>query len=316
MLRIAVLDDYQRVAHAMAQWSVLADRTEIAFFHDHVRGDDLVARLGGFDAVVLMRERTPVPAGVLERLPRLRLIVTSGLANAALDLDAAHRLGITVCGTRVAEAITSTVEHTWALVLGLARNLAQEDAAIRTGGWMVGLGPLLHGKTLGLVGLGNIGSLMPPVAHALGMRVVAWSRNLTDERAAEVGVTRLDHDEFFATADVVSVHLKSSDRSRHYVGAAQFAAMRPGALFVNTSRGAVVDTDALLDALRRRQVRGAALDVFDEEPLPRDHPLRHEPHTLLSPHVGYACDESYREYYAQIVEDIDAWERGAPIRVL
>ncbi len=308
MLRIAVLDDYQRVARHMADWSRLAGRAEVAFFHDHVRGDDLVARLGGFDAVVLMRERTPVPGGVLERLPRLRLVVTSGLANAALDLDAAHRLGITVCGTRVAEAITSTVEHTWALILGLARNLAAEDAAIRAGGWMVGLGPLLHGKTLGLVGIGNIGSLMPPVAQALGMRVVAWSRNLTDERAREVGVTRLDHNDFFATADVVSVHLKSSPRSRHYVGAEQFAALRPGALFV--------DTDALLAALRTRHVRGAALDVFDDEPLPHDHPLRHEPHTLLSPHSAYASDESYREYFAQIVDDIDAWLVGAPVRLL
>jgi phosphoglycerate dehydrogenase-like enzyme len=316
VLRIAVLDDYQRVARQMADWSLLADRAEVAFFHDHVRGDDLVARLGGFDAVVLMRERTPVPADVLDRLPKLRLIVTSGLANAALDLDAAHRLGITVCGTRVAEAITSTVEHAWALIFGLARNLAQEDAAIRHGGWMVGLGPLLHGKTLGLVGIGNIGSLMPPVAQALGMRVVAWSRNLTDERAAAVGVTRLDHDEFFATADVVSVHLKSSDRSRHYVGGDQFSSMRPGALFVNTSRGAVVDTDALLAALRNGRLRGAALDVFDDEPLPRDHPLRAEPRTLLSPHMAYACDESYREYYVQIVEDLDAWLRGRPVRVL
>jgi phosphoglycerate dehydrogenase-like enzyme len=316
VLRIAVLDDYQRVARQMAAWSSLDGRAEVAFFHDHVRGDDLVARLGGFDAVVLMRERTPVPADVLARLPRLQLIVTSGLANAALDLEAAHGAGITVCGTRVADAITSTVEHTWALILGLARNLAAEDAAIRHGGWMVGLGPLLHRKTLGLVGIGNIGSLMPPVAHALGMRVVAWSRNLTDERAAQVGAERLDHDAFFATADVVSVHLKSSPRSRHYVGSEQFAAMKPGALFVNTSRGAVVDTDALLAALRSGRVRGAALDVFDEEPLPRDHPLRSEPNTLLSPHVGYACDESYREYYAQIVEDIDAWLRGEPLRLL
>lgn len=316
MVRVAVLDDYQRVAHAMADWSTLAGRAEVAFFHDHVRGDDLVARLAGFDVVVLMRERTPVPGHVLERLPGLRLIVTSGLANAALDLDAAHRLGIVVCGTLVAEAITSTVEHAWALILGLARNLAAEDAAIRAGGWMVGLGPLLQGRTLGLVGIGNIGSLMPPVARALGMRVVAWSRNLDDERAAEVGVERLDHDAFFASADVVSVHLKSSDRSRHYVGAEQFAAMRPGALFVNTSRGAVVDTDALLASLRSGRVRGTALDVFDEEPLPRDHPLRHEPRTLLSPHVAYACDESYREYYAQIVDDIDAWLRGEPVRVL
>ncbi len=316
MLRIAVLDDYQRIAGDCADWSVLDGRAEVAFFHDHVRGDDLVARLGGFDAIVLMRERTPVPGHVLERLPRLRLVVTSGFANAALDLDTAHRLGITVCGTRVVEGITATVEHTWALILGLARNLAAEDAAIRHGGWMVGLGPLLHGKTLGLVGIGNIGSLMPPVARALGMHVTAWSRNLTDERAAEVGVRRLDHDEFFATADVVSVHLKLSDRSHHYIGTDQFAAMKRGALFVNTSRGPVIDTDALLDALRRGHLRGAALDVFDEEPLPSGHPLRSEPHTLLSPHIGYGCDESYREYYAQIVDDIDAWLRGDPKRLL
>jgi phosphoglycerate dehydrogenase-like enzyme len=316
MLRVAVLDDYQRVAAGAADWSVLDDRTELVFFHDHVDGDDLVARLEGFDAAVLMRERSRLPGPLLQRLPRLRLITTSGSANAALDVAAAARLGITVCGTKSWAGVTATIEHTWGLILALVRNIPQEDRAIREGGWMVGLGPSLQGKTLGIVGLGNLGSLMPPVARAFGMRVVAWSRNLDGERARTAGVERLDHDAFFSVADVVSVHVKLSDTSRGYVGRHQLGLMKPTAYLVNTSRGPVVDTAALLDALDGGRIAGAALDVFDDEPLPAGHPLRRQARTVLTPHMGYATVDSYREYFEQIVEDIDAFLRGSPIRLL
>jgi phosphoglycerate dehydrogenase-like enzyme len=261
-----------------------------------------------------MRERTPMPRAVLERLPGLQLIATSGSANAAIDLAAATELGVTVCGTTGWAGVTATVEHVWALILALARGIPREDAAIRAGGWQVGLGTTLHGKVLGIVGLGNIGPLLVPVARALGMEVTAWSRNLTDERAGEVGVTRLDRLGFFASADVVTVHVKLSDRSRGYVGGEELAAMKPTALLVNTSRGPVVDQHALLTALTERRIAGAALDVFDDEPLPVDHPLRHAPNTVLTPHVGYATRESYAQYFPQVVEDIDAFLRGRPMR--
>jgi phosphoglycerate dehydrogenase-like enzyme len=315
VFRVAVLDDYQRVAAHAADWSRLAGRADIACFHDNVQGDDLVARLTGFDGVVLMRERTRMPREVLIRLPQLRLITTSGSANAALDVAAARELGMVVCGTVGWSGVPPTVEHTWALIFAITRGIAREDAAIRNGGWMVGLGPTLQGKTLGIAGLGNLGRLMPAVAHALGMHVVAWSRNLDDASASAAGVTRLGHDEFFATADVVTVHIKQSDRSKGYIGETQLRRMKPSAYLVNTSRGSIVDTGALVRALDERWIAGAALDVFDEEPLPLDHPLRHRPNTVLTPHMGYASTDSYRDYYTQIVEDIDAFLRGEPVRV-
>jgi phosphoglycerate dehydrogenase-like enzyme len=315
-MRIAVLDDYQHVAMRMADWSTLAGRAEITCFHDHVEGDELTARLRSYDGVVLMRERTKFPREVIDALPALRFVATSGSLNAALDLDAARDRGITVCGTRGWTGVSSTVEHTWALILSLARRIPAEDAAIRHGGWMTSLPKGLTGSVLGIVGLGNIGSLMPPVARALGMDVVAWSRNLTGERAREVGVEALDHDAFFSTADIVSVHVKLGDRSRGYVGEPQLRRMKPGSLLVNTSRGPVVDEVSLVRALSERWIAGAALDVFDQEPLPLDHPLRHLPNTVLTPHSGYVSDASYREYFTQIVEDIDAYLRGAPIREL
>jgi phosphoglycerate dehydrogenase-like enzyme len=314
--RIAVLDDYQRVAASIVDWTLLQGRVEITFFHDNVQGDELIARLRGYDGVVLMRERTRMPREVIDALTDLRLIVTSGAANAALDVAAARSSGITVCGTRGWTGVTSTVEHTWALILALARHIPAEDAAIRHGGWMTALPTALAGSVLGIVGLGNIGSLMPPVARALGMEVVAWSRNLTAERAAECGVESLVHDQFFATADIVSVHVKLGARSRGYIGEQQLRLMKPSAFLVNTSRGPVVDEGALVRALTQRWIAGAALDVFDQEPLPTDHPLRHLPNTVLTPHSGYVNDASYREYFTQIVEDIDAFLRGAPIREL
>jgi phosphoglycerate dehydrogenase-like enzyme len=315
--RVAVLDDYQQVALSLGPWRQLDPSVEVTCFHDHV--DDrqqLINRLQPFDAVVAMRERTAFGRDVLSCLPALRLLVTKGMANAVIDVAAANELGIVVCGTGGWAGATATVELTWALILGLARDVPKEDAGIRHGAWQLGIGTQLGGKTLGIVGLGNIGSLIPPVGRALGMRVTAWSRNLSDERAAEVGVDRLGHDEFFSTCDVITGHLKQSDRSLGYVGREELRMMKPTALLVNTSRGPVVDEAALLEALERRWIAGAALDVYDREPLPVDHPLRYLPGTLLSPHMGYVTVESYAEHFTQAVEDIAAFVDGAPLRVL
>jgi phosphoglycerate dehydrogenase-like enzyme len=316
-LRVAVLDDFQRVAEQMTDWSRLGAAHEIAFFHDHLADEDaLVARLEAFDAIVAMRERTPFPRTLLARLPRLRVLVAIGMYHQTIDFDAARERGIVVCGTETPFGIEATTEHVWALILGLARNVAAEDAAIRAGGWQVALGPVLNGKTLGVLGLGNLGRSVVPVARALGMRVVAWSRNLTDERVASEGVERVDRDPFFRDSDVITVHLKLSPRSIGYVGAAEFALMKPTVLFVNTSRGPVVDETALIEALRTRRIAGAALDVFDREPLPLDHPLRSLPNTLLTPHMGYASRDGYRSYYAQAVEALLAYRAGRPLRRL
>ena len=314
---MAVLDDYQRVALSLGPWRQLHPSVEVTCFHDHVDDrEQLVNRLQPFDAVVAMRERTAFGRDVLSGLPALRLLVTKGMANAVIDVAAANELGIVVCGTGGWAGATATVELTWALILGLARDVPKEDAGIRNGAWQLGIGTQLGGKTIGIVGLGNIGSLIPPVGRALGMRVTAWSRNLSDERAAAVGVERVDHDEFFSTCDVITVHLKQSDRSLGYVGRDELRMMKPTALLVNTSRGPVVDEAALLEALERRWIAGAALDVYDREPLAVDHPLRYLPRTLLSPHMGYVTVESYAEHFTQAVEDIAAFVDGAPLRVL
>lgn len=315
--RMAILDDYQSVALAMADWSVLDDRVETVAFSDHVSDEDaLVERLREFDGVVVMRERTGLPGRVLERLPLLQLIVTSGSANAALDLEAATRLGITVQGTSGWSGVTATIEHTWGLILAMVRHTPREDAVVRAGGWQESIGISLRGKVLGIVGLGNLGSGMPPVARALGMEVVAWSRNLDPARATEVGVTAVSREELFGRSDVVTVHLKMSERSRSYVGANELALMRPEAYLINTSRGPVVDEAALTRALVEGRLAGAALDVFSVEPLPADDPLRTAPNLVLSPHIGYVTRDTYQEYFPQVVEDIESFLDGAPVRVL
>ena len=315
--RVAILDDFQRVAEASADWSPLSADAELVFFHDHLADEDaLVARLAPFDALVAMRERTPFPRSLLLRLPRLRVLVATGMWHQTIDFDAARERGIAVCGTEAPYGIEATTEHVLELILGLARNLAAEDAAIRAGGWQVGLGTVLHGKTLCVLGLGNVGRTVPAPARALGMRVVAWSRNLGAERAAAEGVTYADYETFFRESDVITVHLKLSPRSIGYVGAAELARMKPTAFLVNTSRGPVVDEAALVDALRTGRIAGAALDVFDREPLPQGHPLRSLPNTLLTPHVGYASREGYRAWYAQAVEALLAFRAGVPVRRL
>ncbi|WP_040339801.1 D-2-hydroxyacid dehydrogenase family protein [Candidatus Blastococcus massiliensis] len=315
MHRIAVLDDYQSVAAQFCDWSTVPGPVQVVEFHDSVAGEDaLAARLEPFDVVVAMRERTEFRRGLLERLPNLRLLVTTGMRNAALDVAAAHELGITVCGTGA--SAEATVELTWGLILATLRHIPREDASMRAGGWQQTLGGDLAGARLGVVGLGRLGSRVATIGQAFGMDVVAWSQNLTDERAAEVGVRRVERDELFATSDVVTVHLLLSRRTRGLVGADDLGRMKPTAVLVNTSRGPIVQEQALLDALHEGRIAGAGLDVHDTEPLPRDHPLRSAPRTVLTPHLGYVTRGTFEVFYREVVEDVAAWVAGAPVRVL
>ena len=312
-VKIAILDDYQGVSLEFADWDQLD--AEIEVFTDHIADpDELVRRLAGFPVVVAMRERTRFTADVLRRLPDLKLLVTTGPRNAAIDVAAAERQGIVVSGTGYFGA--PTVELTWALILAAARNLPVQERAMRDGGWQHTVGTGLHRKTLGLLGLGNLGSKVARIGQAFGMDTIAWSQNLTPERAAEHGVTAVPKEELFARADVLSVHLVLSGRTTGLVGRAELAAMKPSAILVNTSRGPIIDQDALLDTLRRGAIRCAALDVYDVEPLPADHPLRTLPNTVLTPHIGYVTRELYEVFYRDAVEDIAAFQAGQPIRVI
>jgi phosphoglycerate dehydrogenase-like enzyme len=314
-VRIVVLDDYQQVALDAGPWDRLSGRAAVTTLTEHVGDRDaLVAALAGAQVVVAMRERTRFDAERLDRLPDLRLLVTTGMGNAAIDLGAAARNGVVVCGT--GGRGRHTVELTWALILALLRSIPQEDARIRSGGWQHTVGTELDGATLGLVGLGRIGSAMVPVAHAFGMDAIAWSQNLDPAHAAEAGAEAVAKPDLFRQADVVSVHYKLSPRSVGIVGAAEIAAMKPSAYLVNTSRGPLVDTAALLAALHDGAIAGAALDVYDREPLPPDDPLRSAPRTVLSPHLGYVTKENYAVFFADVVEDIEAWLDGRPARRL
>jgi phosphoglycerate dehydrogenase-like enzyme len=313
-MKVTVLDDYQRVALSSADWSAVAARAEIASIDRHLDGEALVDALADSEVVVLMRERTGVPASLLDRLPTLRLIVTTGPFNAAVDVGAAVQRGIVVCGT--GGDVQPTVELTWALILGLARSVAAEDAAIRAGGWQTDVGTGLSGKTLGIVGLGRIGRRVARIAPAFRMATVAWSENLDPDEAAARGVRPVSKAELFACSDVVSIHLVLSSRTRGLVGRAELDAMRPTALLVNTSRGPIVDEEALVEVLTRGRIAGAALDVYGTEPLPADSPIRLAPRTLLTPHIGYVTRESYSLFYRDVVEDIVAFWDGSPIRVI
>ncbi len=314
MLRAVVLDDYQRVAEGLAAWPSLAGWS-VEFVHARLASEDAVVdRLAAADAVVVMRERTPLPATVLERLPRLRLVVTGGMRNAAVDLDAAARTGVTVCG--VPGASPATAELAWALLLALLRSVPLEDAALRRGRWQSTVGTGLAGRTLGLVGLGNLGRRMVPVAEAFGMAVLAWSPNLTDQAAERAGAVRCAKDELFRRSDVVSLHLVLSERSRGTVGREELALLGPQGYLVNTSRAGLVDTAALLEALHGGTIAGAALDVFDVEPLPAGDPLLSAPNTVLSPHLGYVTRDNLAHWYGGAVRALRAFAEGAPVHVL
>jgi phosphoglycerate dehydrogenase-like enzyme len=313
--RIALLDDYQGVALRMADWDRLPAGAEVVVFRDHLADPDAIAaRLAGFDVVMALRERTPFPRALLERLPRLRLLVTAGMRNAAIDLRAAADRGVLVCGT--GGLPYPTAELAWGLILSLVRRIPGEDAATREGRWQETVGVGLNGKTLGVLGLGTLGSRVARFGRAFEMEVLAWSQNLTAARAAELNARWVDRDELLARSDVVTIHLVLSERTRGLIGARELGLMKRTAYLVNTSRGPIVDEAALVHALREGTIAGAGLDVYDEEPLPPDHPLRRLPRTVLTPHLGYVTEETYRIFYGQALEDIQAYLRGDPIRVL
>jgi phosphoglycerate dehydrogenase-like enzyme len=313
MMRVAILDDYQGVALRLADWQSLHPQAQIQSFIDHVDDPDALAqRLHVFECIVLMRERTPFPRAVFERLPNLRLLITAGMRNASIDVAAATERGVQVCGTDMLPY--PTAELTWGLILALFRQIPREDRAVREGHWQTTLGLGLKGKTLGLLGLGKLGGQVAQIGKAFGMKPIAWSQNLTTERAAEAGASLVSKEELFATADIVSVHLVLSPRTRGLVGAPELARMKPTAYLVNTSRGPIVDEGALIAALRDRRIAGAALDVFEPEPLPAGHPLLKLDNAVITPHLGYVTEENYRLLYGQAVEDIRAFLDGKVLR--
>ena len=315
MTKIAVLDDYQNVALEMADWSVLPDDADVTVFNAYLGDTDAVAaRLAEFDIVGIMRERTPFPRALFEKLPNLKLLVTTGMRNASVDLAAAADHDVVVCGTR--GLARNTVELTWALILAVARSLPFEDRRMRHGGWQTTLGRDLEGATLGVIGLGRLGSQVATVGKAFGMNLLAWSQNLTAERAAEFDAALVSKEDLLARADFITIHLILSGRTRGLIGAADLARMKPDAYLINTSRGPIVDEAALIAALAAKRIAGAGLDVYDIEPPPIDHPLRRLDNVVLSPHIGYVTGNTYRVFYGDMVEAIAGYLDDAPVRQL
>lgn len=315
MKRIVLLDDYQGIALDYGGWDRVPEEWQIVALEQHLADpDELVEALAEAEIVVAMRERTPLPAAILDRLPELQLLITTGMANVAIDVAAAQRGGVVVCGTGMHPP--GTAELTWGLILALLRKIPSEDAAMRLGGWQNTIGGDLAGSTLGLVGFGRLGQRVATVAQAFEMETIAWSQNLDPEEARAAGVEPVAKDALFERADIVSVHYKLSDRSRGVVGAAELAAMKSGAYLVNTSRGPLVDTEALVAALHAGEIAGAGIDVYDTEPLAADHPLRQAPRTVLTPHLGYVTEDTYKVFFDDAVEDVLAYLDGAPIRVI
>ncbi|MEM9359316.1 MAG: D-2-hydroxyacid dehydrogenase family protein [Pseudomonadota bacterium] len=314
-MKIAVVDDYQKIAREMADWSAIEASHDLTFFHQPLGDRDaVVAALKDFDVLCVMRERTLFDRATLEGLTNLKFLVTSGMRNAAIDLEYLKERGIPVCGT--GGSTTATPELAWGLILSLARHIPTENQRMREGGWITTLGVDLAGNTLGIVGLGRLGAMMAKVGNAFGMNVIAWSQNLTDEQAAEAGAKRVSKEDLFRQSDFITIHYKLSERSTGLVGAAELDLMKPTAFIVNTSRGPIIDNDALIAALTAGQIGGAGLDVYDDEPLAKDHPIRSCPRTVLTPHLGYVSEATYRQFYGETVEDLAAWFAGSPIRQL
>lgn len=315
-MRLAILDDFQNVVLSVSDWSAIEDRVEITVFDDHLdEVSEVARRLEPFEIVVVIRERTKFPRALLEKLPNLKLLVTGGMRNRGIDLAAAGEFGVTVCGTESLGSPTS--ELTWGLILATVRNIPAQVQAVHDGGWQLGLGPGLEGKTLGVIGLGRLGTAVARVGLAFGMDVAAWSQNLTNERCAEHDVRFVATLEaLLAQSDIVSIHLVLSDRSRGTIDAEALSHMKPSAYLINTSRGPIVDEDALIEAVKGGKIAGAGLDVFDIEPLPADHPYRNTAGIVATPHLGYVSRENYQKYFDQGIENIDAWLKGAPIRVM
>ncbi len=318
-MRLSILDDYQGVALDMADWSAVRDRgIEIAVerfpFADE---DDVVRSVADSEIVAAMRERTPFPKRIVDRLPKLKLLITTGMRNASFDMVALKERGVTVCGTGgPGGGNEDTAELAWGLILGAARRIAEDHQFMRLGGWQTRIGHRVAGKTIGLLGLGRLGSAVARVGLAFGMKAIAWSQNLTAEKAADQGVERVEKDELFRRSDILSVHLVLSPRSRGLVGKREIGLMKPSAILVNTSRGPICDTEAVIEALQAGRLAYAGFDVYDQEPLPIDHPLRRAPNVILTPHIGYVTDENYHSSYPQIVEDVIGFLNGKPVRVI
>jgi phosphoglycerate dehydrogenase-like enzyme len=315
LLNCAILDDYQNCALGFADWASL-DGVQVENFTDNLASADaLVERLAKYEIIVAMRERTRFDAALLARLPRLKLLVTTGMRNQAIDLAAADAQGITVCGTQGSPS--ATPELVWGILLALARNIPGEVASVRAGGWQTHVGVGLEGKTLGIVGLGKIGVRVARVAQAFHMAVLAWQPTITEERCKAAGVEcAAGLDDLMERSDIVTVHMVLADATRGMVGARELARMKPTAMLVNTSRGPVVDETALVRALKEKRIAGAALDVYDVEPLPGSHPFRTLPNVIATPHIGYVTREGYRVFYGDAIEDIRSWLQGTPVRVL
>ncbi|MET0699278.1 MAG: D-2-hydroxyacid dehydrogenase family protein [Mycobacterium sp.] len=312
-MKVAILDDYQNVALTTADWSPVGARADITVFNDHLSDpDEVVERLAPFAALCVMRERTPLPRSILERLPNLKMIASTGPGNASIDYDAAEELGIRIDNTGYTS--TPTIELTWALIMASARNIVDEVASVRAGGWQTSVGRELHGRRLGILGLGRIGREIARIGTAFGMEVLAWSQHLTPDQAEEAGAIWVPKEALFAQSDIITIHLVLSKRTRGLIGADELAAMKPTSWLVNTSRGPIVDESALLDALQRNSIGGAALDTYDTEPLPADHPLRSLPNALATPHIGYVAEDLYRTFYGDaavsIADWLDATENG------
>ncbi|HEY0147282.1 MAG TPA: D-2-hydroxyacid dehydrogenase family protein [Methylovirgula sp.] len=317
MRKLAILDDYQGVALQFADWSAVGAAADITVFREAFKSEQQIAQaLSGFEMVCLMRERTPFPASLIEKLPALNFIGVTGPHNRVLDLAAARKHHIVVSCTRGGASEFPTTELTWALILAAARHLPQEDRALRAGAWQTTIGVTLHGRTLGLLGFGRIGQRVASIGNAFGMKVIAWSPNLTPERAAGGGATYVSKDELLSQSDVLSLHMVLSDKSRGIVGADEFKKMRPDAILVNSSRGPLVEEQALLAALKSQRIRAAALDVFDQEPPPLDHPLRILDNVVLTPHLGYVTEEVYSTFFNDTVKNALAYLAGRPIRLL
>jgi phosphoglycerate dehydrogenase-like enzyme len=314
MLRCAILDDYQNVALLCANWESFAGKVFVKTYNTHIFPGDLAGQLGSFDIIVAMRERTVFNAALLDQLPQLRLLVTTGMRNASIDMDYAAQQGVTVCGT--SSHSHPTPEHAWAMLMALCRKIPQEDAALRNGGWQTSLGIDLKGKTLGLIGFGKVARVMARYASAFDIKVLAYSRSLTPELACEHGVEATSCNKLLALADIVSLHVTLSESTRGMIGEEQLAMMKPGALLLNSARGLLVDNAALIANLQRGHLAGAAVDVFEDEPIRADHPLLAAPNTVLTPHLGYVTRANYARYYGDTVENIGKWIAGVPIRVL
>jgi phosphoglycerate dehydrogenase-like enzyme len=305
-MKVAILDDYQNAALRMADWSSVASRAEITVFNDHVADTEVVIeRLMPFDVICVMRERTPLSREIIERLPQLKLIASTAGRNASIDMAAAEERGISITGTGYRS--TPTIEMTWALILASARHIVLESNSVRHGGWQTSIGRELGGRTLGVLGLGNIGAQVARIGLAFGMKVIAWSQNMTAEIAKAAGATLVAKEELFREADVVTIHLVLSARTRGLVGAAELALMKPTSWLVNTSRGPIVDESALIQALESRAIAGAAIDVFSIEPLPADHPFRRLDNVLATPHIGYVAEDLYRTFYGDTATAVTAW---------